>query len=366
MGICMGILMGIVMGILVILDMKTKLDPSQYGNQRKTSIQHYLVKMMDRIVTSVDRNSKGDVNADLAMFVDWKSAYSKQDHTLGIQSFIKNGVRPSLIPLLINYFQNRRMKVKHNGVISKPRQQPGSGAQGASLGNQEFISQTNENAQSVPTENRFKYVDDLTTLEIINLLSVGLSSYNYKQHVPSDVPINGYFIQNENLQSQHYINQINEWTHNQKMQINNKKNKAMIFNFTHNYQFTTRLSNNNMNIDVVPEMKILGTIIKNDLSWNKNTQNIVQKVNKRMLLIKKILSFGASTQEMVHLWTVYCRSILEQSAVVWSSSLTEQNIKDLERTQKCFVKLLLKKKYTTYEEALLKLNLQSLEEKIRP
>ena len=88
-------------------------------------------------------------------------------------------MRPALIPLLTNYFQNRTMRVKHNGVISEPRSQPGSGAQGASLENQEFISQTNENAQSVPTDKRFKYVDDLTTLEIINLLSVGLSSYNF-------------------------------------------------------------------------------------------------------------------------------------------------------------------------------------------
>ena len=96
---------------MVISDMKAKLDPSQYGNQRSTSIQHYLVKMMDKIVTNLDRNLKGEINAVLAMFVDWKSAYSRQDHTLGIQSFIKNGVRPALIPLLTNYFRNRTMRV---------------------------------------------------------------------------------------------------------------------------------------------------------------------------------------------------------------------------------------------------------------
>ena len=112
------------------------------------------------------------------------------------------------------------MRVKHNGAISEPRHQPGSGAQGGSLGNQEFISQTNGNAQSVPRENRFKYVDDRTTLEIINLLSVGLSSYYFKQHVPSDIPTDVYFIPNENLQSQSYINQINQWTENQKDQGN--------------------------------------------------------------------------------------------------------------------------------------------------
>ena len=198
------------------------------------------------------------------------------------------------------------MRVKHNGVISEPRNQPGSGAQGASLGNQEFISQTNENAQSVPTDKRFKYVDDLTTLEIINLLSVGLSSYNFKHHVPSDIPTDGYYLPNDNLKSQFYINEINKWTVNQKMLINSKKTKAMIFNFTHNFKFNTRLRNNNMNIDVVPEMKILGTIITQDINWNRNTQHIIQKVNKRMLLIKKIMSFWASIQEMVHFWILYC------------------------------------------------------------
>ena len=49
----------------------------------------------------------------------------------------------------------------------------------------------------------------------------------------------------------------------QKMLINQKKTKTMIFNFTDNYQFTTRLSLNQENIEVVTETKLLGTIIKN-------------------------------------------------------------------------------------------------------
>ena len=213
---------------LIISDMKDKLDPFQYGNQKKTSIEHYMVKMMHQIVTSVDRNSKGEVNAVLALFVDWKSAYSRQCHTLGIKSFIKNGVRPALIPLLIIYFQNRVIQVKHHGLLSRPRPQPGSGAQGASLGNQEFLSQTNENADSVPEKERFKFVDDLTALETINLLNIGLCSYNFKQHIASDIPEGGYFIDSKNLDSQMYLDKINQWTVNQKMQLNKDKTKAMI------------------------------------------------------------------------------------------------------------------------------------------
>ena len=346
---------------MVVFDMKSNLDPTQFGNQKHLSIQHYLIRLMDRIVTNVDKNSKGEVNAVLALFVDWKSAYSRQCHKLGIQSFIRNGVRPSLIPLLTNYFQNRQMRVKHHNKISSKRHQPGSGAQGASLGNHEFTSQTNNNADIVPKEDRFKYVDDLTTLEIIDLLSTGMSSYNYKNHVPSDVPTDGHFIESTHLKSQEYLEKINLWTENQKMLISSKKTKAMIINFTENHQFTTRMQLHGKNVEIVDEMKILGTIITNKLSWDKNCKEIIRKVHKRMLLIKKIQSFGASLEELVHLWIVYCRSVLEQSAVLWASSISEENKTDLERTQKSFAKIALKNRYRDYESSLIKLNLESLE-----
>ena len=148
---------------------------------------------------------------------------------------------------------------------------------------------------------------------------------------------------------------------NKKMIISEKKTKTMIINFSRNYQFMTRLILNNTNIEVVDKIKILGTIITDKLDWDENCNSIIQKVNKRML-------FGATNEEMVHLWIIYCRSLLEQSAVVWASSLTQENINDLERTQKSFVKLILKHEFKTeheksYENALLKLNLQTLEQR---
>ena len=73
---------------LVIKDMEDKLDPSQFGNRKHLGIQHYLVRLLHRILTSVDKNSKGEVNAALLMFIDWKQAYSRQCHTLGVKSFL--------------------------------------------------------------------------------------------------------------------------------------------------------------------------------------------------------------------------------------------------------------------------------------
>ena len=137
----------------------------------------------------------------------------------------------------------------------------------------------------------------------------------------------------------------------------------MIVNFTNRYQFHTRLRLKSENIEVVKKMKILGTIFNDQLTWNENCDAIVQKVNSRMQLIRKISSFGSSPQELVQLWKTFCLSILEQSCVVWGGMITNENRKDLERTQKNFTKLALQENFTTYKNALLSLGLESLEKR---
>ena len=51
---------------------------------------------------------------------------------------------------------------------------------------------------------------------------------------------------------------------------------------------------------------------------------------------------------------------LEQSAVVWHSSLSKDNVADLERVQKSALKIILKERYCDYKGALRKLNIESL------
>ena len=60
---------------------------------------------------------------------------------------------------------------------------------------------------------------------------------------------------------------------------------------------------------------------------------------------------------------MYIRSILEQACVVWHSSLTQENCDDLERVQKCALRIILGSKYTNYDEALKNTNLQSLKDR---
>ena len=131
---------------MVVSDMMPNLDPTKYGNRKKTSLSHYLIRLLHRILSETDRNSKGEIKAALCLFIDWKQAYSRQSHILGVRAFAENRVRPTLLPLLTNYFQSHEMRVKWHNKLSKPRKMPGSGAMGSSLGKWEFDSQTNHNA----------------------------------------------------------------------------------------------------------------------------------------------------------------------------------------------------------------------------
>ena len=118
------------------------------------------------------------------------------------------------------------------------------------------------------------------------------------------------------------------WTENQKMMINKKKTKTMIFNFTENLRFSTRLHIKDENIDIVDHTKLLGTIVSSDLGWNLNTSSIVKKANARMELLRRVAGFGTHVGDLKIIYILFVRSILEQSCVVWHSSLTEQNSSD--------------------------------------
>ena len=118
-----------IFGDIIASDMEENLDPSQFGNQEGTSIQHYLVKMLHKIFTEVDKSNV----AVIASLIDWKEAFPRQCPKLGVESFIKLGVRSSLIPVLVNFFQERKMQVKWHGKLSDVQELNGSGPQGSTF-----------------------------------------------------------------------------------------------------------------------------------------------------------------------------------------------------------------------------------------
>ena len=62
----------------------------------------------------------------------------------------------------------------------------------------------------VDLKDKYKLIDDLSLLEILNMLKIGLATPNLKSQVPNDVPLENQIIPSENLKSLDWLKKINE------------------------------------------------------------------------------------------------------------------------------------------------------------
>ena len=82
-----------------------------------------------------------------------------------------------------------------------------------------------------------------------------------------------------------------------------------------------------------------------------------------MVFLHKLSKFTKNKNDIKKIYILQIRSKLEQSAVLWHSSITKKCEYNLERVQKSALRIILGDKYVDYDNALKVLNLQSLRER---
>ena len=128
------------------------------------------------------------------------------------------------------------------------------------------------------------------------------------------------------------MERVNSWADGKQMKLNILKTKNIIFNFSSDKKFSTDIRLKKDVIETVTEAKLLGTIITDDLKWNRNTENIVKETNRRMQLLHKAKKFTNNIRDLKQIYMLQIRSKLDQSAVVWHSSLSNKNRNDLRKS----------------------------------
>ena len=88
------------------------------------------------------------------------------------------------------------------------------------------------------------------------------------------------------------------------------------------------------------------------LCWQSNTNHIVRQAYKRMTILQNLYKFSVPLEDLISIYTLYIRSVVETSAVVWHSSLTLGQEMEIERVQKVALRIILKHNYLNYENAL--------------
>ena len=90
---------------------------------------------------------------------------------------------------------------------------------------------------------------------------------------------------------------------------------------------------------------------------------IVSKGNSRLWFLRRLKLLGASTATLLGIYKLFCRSILEIGAPVWSGSLTKKNKQNIERVQKNALRIIYGPLSCTYEELLESIGETTLEKR---
>ena len=168
-----------------------------------------------------------------------------------------------------------------------------------------------------------KYVDDLTLAEAIDLPSNLVS-------VPEDVRAmpdmyharTGHVLPVERSSVYTQLQKTMEYADLNEMKINFKKTKAMVFNPCTSIDFLPEFAPDNNEIKVVDELRLLSLIIRSDLKWVSNTEQIVKKANKRLWIIRRLKYLGAQRCDLLDVYIKQIRSVLELAVPAWHGRIT--------------------------------------------
>ena len=253
------------------------------------------------------------------------------------------------------------MVVKFNGNLSTQRKLIGGGPQGTLIGQTEYIVASDDCLSEIPTEEKFKYIDDLSVLELI-LLSEHLVDYDFKSHVASDFGIGHKFLPPSSFNMQINLNEISRWTDANLMKLNVEKSNYIVFSRSKT-AFNTRLQLNGKNLEELSVTKLLGVWLSEDLNWEKNTKEICKKAYSRVTMLSKLKYIGLPIEDLIKIYILFIRSLTEYCSVVFHGSLTQELTRKIEQIQKTCLKVILSENYVSYEAALEMSGLETLHDR---
>ena len=146
------------------------------------------------------------------------------------------------------------------------------------------------------------------------------------------------------------------------MKLNPAKSNYMIFSRSEE-KFATRLTINQTKLDRVKESKLLGVWLRDDLSWSRNCTEICKQAYSRLPMLTRLKYVGVNTDDLIHIYILYIRSVTEYCSVVFHSRLTGEQTNKIERIQRTCLKIILGDMYLDYTSALEMSGLEKLSER---
>uniref|UniRef100_A0A3B3B6W1 Reverse transcriptase domain-containing protein n=1 Tax=Oryzias melastigma TaxID=30732 RepID=A0A3B3B6W1_ORYME len=287
----------------VFLEKNSLLFEYQYGFRSNRSTSTALIHLTEEILAAIDKKQ-----FVVSLFLDLQKAFDTVNHSILLSKLGNYGIRGIVYKWLDSYLNNRQQYVQINHSKSKYETVFSGIPQGSVIGPKLFILFINDIHEISKKLNFLLFADDTTVYRSGENLESVITSMEKELVV------------------------LQRWFDANKLVLNWEKTKCMIFG-TRNYGENRYIKIDGTVINNVSEVKFLGVILDNKLSWKLHIDYISKKISKNIGIlykVKRILDKDALHIlycSLIAPYLLYCNEVWGKACKCYSNRLILQQKK---------------------------------------
>ena len=281
------------------------ISKNQSGFRPGDSCINQLLSITHEIYQSFDDNLEVR-----AVFLDISKAFDKVWHKGLIFKLKENGISDKILNIITDFLSFRKQRVVLNGQASPWVSIEAGVPQGSILGPLLFLIYINDLSDDLSTTVKL-FADDTSLFSIVQNVTTSAS------HLNND------------------LSKINNWAFQWKMSFNPDPSKqAQEVLFSRKIQKTCHPSIyfNNKSVKQVTSQKHLGLILDSKLNFQEHLQNILNKVNKTIGLLRKLQNI-LPREPLLTIYKSFVRPHLDYGDVIYDQRYNNSFHQKLESIQ---------------------------------
>ena len=305
---------------------------SQYGFRKLHSTELASIELIDRIAQYMDSGK-----LPLSIFLDLSKAFDTLDHSILLDKLKFYGISNTPLRWFQSYLRSRQQFVEFDGTCSGITFINTGVPQGSILGPLLFLIYMNDIHMASDKFDMILYADDTNLISPLCSFNSSFSgTKNDVKHVSEQINIE--------------LTNIQEWLNINKLSLNVRKTKYMIF---HHYQrnitnISPTLKINCEPIERVTEFNFLGLTIDEHLSWKPHIQKISNKIARTLGIMCRLKNF-LPTDILRILYNSLILPHLHYSVLSWGFKMGR-----LDKLQKRAVRIISNSRYNSHTDPLFK------------
>ena len=271
-------------------------DKSQFGFRRGSSCTVALISTIHQWLLSLEKSK--DIHA---LFLDFSAAFDSIPHSVILQKMQNLAVPDWLLAFTKAFLTNRTQFVQTDDIKSTSKYVQSGVPQGSILSPTLFAIAVHD----FPVGDGIsicKYADDMTLWSDATDAATNFSDF---------------------------CETVVSWCDKNSLKLNASKSAEMYISLGLPKAREPLVILNQV-VPLVKQVKFLGVLIRDNLTWGPNIEHLVNKASQSLFLLRRFRSFGADEQHLQRVYNAFFLPCVEYGSPVWDGGITQFDSNRLE------------------------------------